>query len=212
RGDRVQQRNRARHALNPPNLLGDLFAELGKELGLEFQNPLFRAEHLRLILLEFGGRISLRIDQRLLAFVIGRNSIFIGVADLDEISEYVVEFDLERRDAGAPALARLYRGDVALAASGQVSQLIELSVESVAYHARFIGRRWRVIGDGAGDERSDVFQLVHIFDEGLKQRGAGFGQMLAQGRDDFDRLSKRYQIARVRPPQRDLADEPLQIG
>src|SRR5262245_66543685 len=99
-----------------------MIAKFDEDLGFEFQNPLFRAEHLRLVFLEFGCRVPLRIDKSLFALVIGRDAIFIGVADLDEISEDVVEFDLERRDARAPALTSLDGGDVTLAAASQAAQ------------------------------------------------------------------------------------------
>ena len=63
---------------------------------------------------------------RLLAAVVGRHRREVRARDLDVVAEHAVELDLQRRDAGALALARLDGGDAAAPAGRDVAQLVEL--------------------------------------------------------------------------------------
>jgi len=74
----------------------DRASQLRKQAALNFDDLLLRIEDLCLVFLQLGGREALSIHQRLLAFVIRRNQMKIGLGDLEVITEDRVELHLER--------------------------------------------------------------------------------------------------------------------
>ena len=66
----------------------------------------------------------------------------IGFGDFNVVTENVIESHLQRRDAGALALALLDLRDVLLAVAAEVAQLVQCRIDAGANHAA-IGERQR---------------------------------------------------------------------
>src|SRR3989441_7330707 len=58
------------------------------QLGLARRNPLFRPQHLRLVLLQLRRYVALGAGEGLAPLVIGRDSRLVGVRDLEVIAEH----------------------------------------------------------------------------------------------------------------------------
>ena len=93
------------------------------------------------------------------------------VGDLEVVAEHPVEADLERRDAGALALALLQRRDVLPAAVAQLAQLVELRVVARLDHAALGERGGRPLRQRACQHVGHVAQQVELIERG-GERGA----------------------------------------
>ena len=87
--------------LNAGGELQSETAEFLKELGLQSQSFFFCSEDLAFQFFEFRSDEAFRIDQCLLADIIFRNGVEVGLAHFDIVTENRIEFDFERLDAGA---------------------------------------------------------------------------------------------------------------
>ena len=87
-------------------------------------------------------------------------SLGVGVGDLQVVPEDLVEAHLERRDAGAVALALLQGGDVLLAAVAEVAQLVELGVVAGADHVAVGEDGGGSLGEAGGELLAQVGGLV----------------------------------------------------
>jgi len=83
-------------------------------------------------LFQLGCGETLGVHQSLLALVVGRSQMLVGFRNLDVVTEDIVEADLERRDAGAGALALLDLDQVGAAVLGDVAQLVQLRIKTRA--------------------------------------------------------------------------------
>ena len=126
---------RARRVLDARRFGRHLAAQRLEDLQLALEDPLVGAEHLRLVLLERRRGESLAAGDRLLALVVGRHGVKVGLRDLDVVAEDAVEADLQRADAGARALAVLHLGDDLPARAADRLQLVELGIDAVAREA-----------------------------------------------------------------------------
>ena len=111
-------------------------AQPREDLQLERDPPLVGGEDRLLELGQLRRHEALGVGDRLLAPVVGGHRREVRARDLDVVAEHAVVLDLQRRDAGALALARLDGGDAIAAARGDVAQLVELR-----RHARGRSRR-----------------------------------------------------------------------
>ena len=146
--------------------------QVGEVLGLELELALLGGEDLALEVGDLGGHVALGIHQRLLAGVVVRHALLVRLGDLDVVPEDLVVTDLERRDAGALALALLDRQDVPLAVVGERPAAVEFGVYTGGDDAAFahgprrsvdqqagelgVQRRQRVDGRELGEERRGV--------------------------------------------------------
>ena len=85
-------------------VVGDFAAEFDKFLVFEGLGPVVRAKNFSFHFLEGGGDKALGIGHGLLALVVIGRFFGVGFGELDEVSEDVVKFNLERIDAGPFAL------------------------------------------------------------------------------------------------------------
>ena len=138
----------------------DLGAELGEEFGFELFGAFFGTEHLVFHLLERGGDVALGVGHGLLARVVVRDLGEMGGGDLDEVAEDVVEFDLQRVDAGALAFVLLEAGDPVLAAAGGVAEFVELGRPAVADDAAVAEVGGRFVGEGGGEHFREFGEVV----------------------------------------------------
>ena len=73
----------------------DLRAELGEEFGFELFGTFFGTQHFVFHFLERGGDVTLGVGHGLFARVVVRDFGKMAGGDFDEITEDVVEFDLQ---------------------------------------------------------------------------------------------------------------------
>ena len=80
-----------------------------------------------LVFFELWGDVALGVLDGLLADVVGRDLVAVGVGDFEVVAEHRVEPDLDVRDAGALALGGLVLGRPLLAAGGELAELVEVA-------------------------------------------------------------------------------------
>ena len=85
----------------------DMFAETAEECVLEGPALLFGAEDFFFEFLQLRGDVPLRIRESLLANPHVRDTLKVGLSDLEKIPEDFVVFDLEACDPGGFALRGL---------------------------------------------------------------------------------------------------------
>jgi hypothetical protein len=84
----------------------------------------------------------------LLADVVRRNGIEIGLGDFDEVAENRVVLDLEGTDPSPLNLLSLEIRDPLFALGRGRAQLIELRIEAVSENAAFFRRNGRLVHQG----------------------------------------------------------------
>ena len=94
-------------------------------------------ENLFLIFLQLRGDVALRVLERLLALVVGRNLVDVSMRDLDVVAENLIKAHLQARNAGAGDFLRLKLRNPLLAAPGNSVQLVERGVVAAADNASF---------------------------------------------------------------------------
>ena len=105
----------------------------------------------------------------------------IGFADFNVITKNRVEFDLERVDAGALALALFNLRDVLLAVAAQVAQFVALFVDPSLNHAAVTQRNGRLADNGFLNPLPQVAQLVDGTMQRAQTRSGKMFQRLAHG-------------------------------
>ena len=75
RGGDIQFRDRRRRGANSLRMIGRFLADFGEDALLDFENLLFRREHLALVFLQLRRGEALGVHQRLFALVIGRREV-----------------------------------------------------------------------------------------------------------------------------------------
>ncbi len=108
----IQFRDGRRRGFDPLRMARGQLPHFREDPLLQREDLLFGVQHLALVILQLRRGEALRVHQRLLALVIRRREMQIGVRDLDVIAEDVVEPDLQRLNAGARALPRFDLRDV----------------------------------------------------------------------------------------------------
>ena len=134
----------------------DLGQQLPEKLPFQFQDALLGIEHQRLVFLQIRRDVTLGVDQRLLADVVGRDERRVGGRDLDVVAEDLVVAHLERPDAGARPFHRLQIGDPTLGVTRRQVDAVELGREAGPDDPGVRQCRRRLVGDGGGEEGGDV--------------------------------------------------------
>ena len=126
----------------PLRLRGNGDAQLGKQAALNLDDLFLRVQDFDLVFLQFGCGEAFGVDQRLLALVIGRSMMQVGLANLNVVAKDGVELYFEGVDAGPLALALFDLGDVLLAVVAETAQVIKFRVHARLNHSA-IGKRER---------------------------------------------------------------------
>src|SRR5690242_7096781 len=87
RCDHVNLCHSQRRLPDPPRLSGDHCPQLSKQSALDLHNFFLRIENLGFIFFELWRSEALGIDQGLLALVVARSEVEVGLADLDVVAE-----------------------------------------------------------------------------------------------------------------------------
>src|SRR5258708_26197961 len=121
---------------------GDRGAKLAQDLELPRGDSLLGGEHDRFLFLQLGCQVALGARQSLLSHVVTWKRYRIGVADLDVVTEDLVEADLQRADSRPASLRRFETADPLASASRGLGDAVELRVEprpdraAIATHRR----------------------------------------------------------------------------
>ena len=130
--------------------------------------PFFSSENLLLVLLQFLGDISLRIDKSLLSDPLLRNIVLMCITNFQIISEDIVEAYLERRYSGTLNLALLDFKEIILAMTGNLPQLVELLIDAARNHITLSELRSRFRVHGRCEEIKKFRTISHLGDKFIK--------------------------------------------
>src|SRR6202043_1044508 len=105
---------------------GEATAQLAEERLLTLHHRALGVEDEGFLLFQLRGDVALAVHQRLLADVLGRDRLTVGVADFDVVAEDLVETNLERPDAGSLPLLLLQRTDPFARRPRAIADAVEL--------------------------------------------------------------------------------------
>src|SRR5204863_6680004 len=111
-----------------PATSGHTLAQTVDDRSLPSCDALLGPQDLRLLLLELRRHEPLRAGHRLPALVCRGHACEVRPRHFEVVPEDLVEADLQGRDAGPLAFARLQRGDVLFPVVARSPQLVELGV------------------------------------------------------------------------------------
>ena len=208
----VELRNEIAVVLDSRYVLGDRGHQLGKEAPLDDEDFLLGPEDFLLIFLEFLRDITLGIDQRLLAYPLGRHLVAMGVAHLDIVAEDVVISDFETRNARALALGALHLHQVVLARIGNLPQLVELGVDTGVDDIATPHLHRRVGIDFAVDALADERAWVELVAKDPEHVACRLRAHLLHGLYGLQGAFELHQFARRDAVHSHLADEALHIA
>ena len=211
RRQHVQRGQRARAGLDARGFGRHRPRQLLEDHQLAGQDPLVRAQDLGLVLAERRRAEALAAGNRLLALVVRRGQVQVGLRDLDVVAEHPVEADLQRADAGPLAFRRFHVGDDLPARSADRPQLVDLGIQAVLREAAFARQRRRVVGQRALDALPHVGQVVQLGAQAPDERGGGDGQDLRDARDERAGSRERDEVARPGRAEHHPAQQAFEI-
>ena len=186
--------------------------QLVEELCFERQNLVLGTENLLLVLLQLLGDVALGLGQRLLAHPFLRHQVLIRITHFQVVAEDVIVAYLQALYARQLGLALLNLQQVVLAAVGNVAQLVELLVHTVADDAALLHQLWRVGLNLALNTVAERLAEIQPLANALQ--GVVLG--VETGRlDGVDGLQGRLQLdnlARRNAPHGHLRDDALEVA
>src|SRR5438445_1757061 len=132
---------------------GNATAEFAEECLLTGDHGALRVEDEGFLLLQLGRDVTLAIDQRLLAHVLGGDRLAVGMTDLDVVPEHLVEANLERPDAASLALMLLQRTDPLARGARAVADAVQLRIEPGTEDAAIFERCRHLLDQGRCEGR-----------------------------------------------------------
>ena len=187
------------------------FADLAKKLIFQVYGVFLRAEDLAFQLLQFLGDEALAVCQRLLAGIAVRDEIVKRARDFYVIAKDAIVADLQVLDARGFPFALLQFGQIGLAIVGDVAQLVQLRVVTVADHAAFAHGERRVVVDGAGKQRAYVIHRVERLRAALDERRIAGGGILPDQRHHLQGRAQGDAIAGVERVIGDAAQQAFDV-
>src|SRR5256885_1282642 len=167
RGDRVEVAEPCRGVEQVAACRGDPPAQSGEELVLARHHRALRVEDQRLFFFELRCDVPLAIDQRLLAHILWRDRLPVGVAHFEVIAEHLVESDFQRPDPGPLSFGLLEAADPVAGRTRARPNAIEFGVETGPKNPAILERGGETVPQGmrpgAGHLRA-------------RRRGAGGGR------------------------------------
>ena len=186
-------------------------AQLAEEVVLQVAAELFRLQDLRLELLELGRDVALAGLDRLLADVAVGHAIHLAAGHLQEVAEDRVVADAQTGDARELALAGLELGHGLLAAAGDLAQLVQLGVETVAHQAPLFDGHGRRVHNRVADLRGHVFEGVEALLELAQDGRAHRGQLQLDRGHHGQGRGQGNQIAAGGATRGELRDQALDV-
>ncbi len=138
----------------------------------------------------------------------------IRLRNLHVVAKNRIEANLQRRDAGAFALALFHGRDNLLAVLAEVAKLVELAVIAAANDAGIVGESRRLVGNGAFEALANVGEFVDLAMQMAEQRAAADRrrrQEILQHRKLYQRFAQRNKFARRCQPESNAAREPFEV-
>ena len=211
-GEHVDLRQRGAGRLQRRDRRRERVQQLVVQELLARERALLRRQRAVLERLQFRRDVALRVLERLAAPVVVGNLLDVRVRHLDVEAVHAVVLDLEARDAGARALARLECHEELAAVRVDRAQLVEVGVVAGGDHAAFADQRRGLRHDRARQQRVPL--RVH------GERGARVGEERhgldpPQQRRDLrelrERVAQSRKLARAHVAQRDASDHALHV-
>ena len=109
---------------------GNRRAQLGKQAAFDVDDLFLGIENLGLVFFQLRRGEALGVDQGLLALIVGRSQVQIGLRNLEVVAKNRIELHLERRDPGPLPLPLLDLGQKLFAVAAQVAQLVEFMIDA----------------------------------------------------------------------------------
>ena len=127
-GQNIEFRQHRGGLADAPRLGGHLAPDGEEQVALEGLASFLGVQDLGFQFFQLRRGEPFGVHQRLLALVVRRSKVQIGLRDLDVVAEDAVEADLERGDAGALAFAGFDLGQQLFAVLAEVAEFVELGV------------------------------------------------------------------------------------
>ena len=197
--------------LNPKNLGCDCLPKLYKEAVFQGGKLFLRAQDGVLQLLKLRRNVALRIGQGLLAHIVIRHHILVGISHLQVIAEYLVEFDSQVLDACLFPLLCLHLCQPALALRLGLPIAVHVLVAAVPDNIAVPDGNRRVLPDGPGNHSLEIGQHIQFLTERPKKRGLKISHQRFDMRQHFQGRAKGGQISGICRLVADAPDEALQI-
>ena len=207
----IQLCHRLCRLLDTQNLRGNLIADTGKKLIFQRRQLLLRTKDRVLQFLQFRRNITLGIGQRLLADIVRRHQILIGIGHFQIISEYFIEFDPEIFDAGPLPLLRFNLRQPGFPLGSGGAEPVHILMITVPDHISLPDRNGRILLNGTVDQLIQILQSVQISLDLLEQRTLQFCQQRLQVGKHLKRCLEGNQIPRICSLIADPADQAFQI-
>ena len=189
----------------------DLLTHIVEQLIFDGDRSLLCAENTALDLFELGRDIALAVGQGLLADVVLRHQILVGIGDLDIVAEDAVVADLQ---LGDPRLLLLLCFDAGKQRGGVVHVVLELVQRcgvALLDQAAFPHREGRILHDRLIDQRAHIIKRVDITVQLVQELGSeGLEGRFERGQVGH-RLTQRAQLTRVGGAVDDLGHQALDI-
>ena len=168
-------------------------------------------ENLLLIFLEFLGYISFRVNQRLLADPLRRHLVFIGIADLDIVSKYVIVCNFQGRYPRALRLPLLHFKEVVLSSAGDVAQAVQIGINPGADDGALPNLGGRLRGQGVADIGQQLLAALEPAQK-LIQGSRCSLQPAPYGTGELQRAAKLHHLPRQRLPVGNAPKDALHIA
>ena len=187
-GQHIQFRQHRRCLADAPRLVRHQAPGGEEQVALEGVASLLRVKDLRFQFLQLRRGEPFGIHERLLAFVIRRSKVQIGLRDFDVIAEDTVEADFQRRDAGAFALAGFDLGQQLFAVLAQAAEFVELRIVAGPDQPT-LAEKHRGLGmDRFLEQLAHVSKLVQVFPKFLEASCLEMVEISAKIRENLERV------------------------
>ena len=181
-------------------------------LELALSDLLPRGEHNRLFLLQLRREVALSARQRLLADVVVGDRNGVRVADLDVVTEHLVEPDLQRADPRPAPLRRFQRADPLACATRRLGNAVELAVESRPDRTSLSSHRRRVFDQGAGKLCRQLRGGADLSRQLPDHQRSASAKNVPESRDGFKGAPQGDELARIRVALRRPGGEALEVA
>ena len=207
----IQNSQMSGGCLNFRQLFLDEIPNRAEQMILNVDDLFLCPKNLGFKFLQFGRDIPFRVDQGLLADIVGRYGRRIGVSHFDIITEHFIVADFQGFDASAFLFPCFQILNPLPAVARQAAQFIQLQIVAITDKAAFAHGKRR----GIDNRRPDHFRAIdmsHHPQPDLRQCGRfQFPQNLFQFGKDFEGAPQGGQIPGIGAAYFNPRQNPLQI-
>ena len=162
-GEHVELRQRGGGLANARGIARHLAADADEQVAFQRRGCAPRRPESSLLFFQLRRGEAFGVHQCLLALVIRRRQVQIGLRDFDVVAEDIVEADLERGDAGALALAQSRSGPARCLEFWLRSRSSSSSAwKPGADHSAFVQQHGRLGMNGFFQQLVDIRQFIQL--------------------------------------------------